>query len=292
MKTILVTGATGALGGKAIDVLLQKTEAASIKALVRNTSSEEAKALAAKGVELRVGNYDDVSSLEAAFTGVNKLYFVSASEMEKRVHQHKNVLAAAKFAGVEHVVYTSFERKNETQSSPIYMVSEAHLVTEKMLKEEGFTYTILRHNLYMDMLPMFIGENVQETGTIYLPAGDGKVGAVLRQEMAEAGVAVLLGEGHEGKEYDITGSEAISFAEIAAIITEFTGKEIKYVSPGVDEFTSTLQQAGVPGEVIGISAGFAAAIAQGELDQTSNDMETLIGRTPTPVRDFLKHLYQ
>ena len=291
MSTILVTGATGELGGKAIDLLVEKTDASNIKALVRDASAEKAEAIAAKGVELRVGNYDDQESLKTAFKGVDMLYFVSASDVEKRVAQHENVIEAAQAAGVGHIVYTSFERKNETESSPIAMVAEAHLLTEKLLQEGETTYTILKHNLYMDFLPMFIGENVLDSGTIYLPAGEGKVASVLRDEMAEAGVAVLLGDGHENKVYDITGSEAVSFVEIATMIGEITGKEINYVSPDMNEFVETLKGAGVPEGVIGISAGFAGAIAEHELDQTGGDVEDLIGRTPTSVKQFLSTVY-
>ena len=292
MNTILVTGATGELGGKAIELLLEKTDASNIKALVRDASAEKAKALAAKGVELRVGNYDDTDSLISAFEGVDKLYFVSASEVGNRVNQHKNVIHAAKEAGVGHVVYTSFERKNETESSPIYMISESHLLTEKLLREGDMAYTILKHNLYMDFLPMFIGENVLESGTIYLPAGDGKVASVLRDEMAEAGVAVLSGTGHEGKVYEITGNEAVSFGEIAEMISEIWGKKINYVSPDVNEFVETLKGAGVPDGAVAISAGFAGAIAEHELDQTDSDVELLIGRAPTSVKEFLTQLYK
>ena len=145
MSTILVTGATGGLGGTAIDLLLEKAESATIKALVRDASAEKAEALAAKGVELVVGSYDDVDSLKAAFAGVDKLYFVSSSEVDKRNAQHTNVVNAAKEAGVGFVAYTSFERKNETESSPIYMIAESHLLTEKLLNESGLDYTILKH---------------------------------------------------------------------------------------------------------------------------------------------------
>ena len=291
MSTILVTGATGGLGSKTVDLLIEKAGDSKVVALVRDASAEKAQALAAKGVELRVGNYDDIASLTAAFEGIDKLYFISANDVEKRVPQHKNVVEAAKAAGVGHIVYTSFERKNETESSPIYMVAEAHLITENLLKESEIPFTIMKHNLYMDFLPMFIGDQVLENGTIYLPAGNGKVGAVLRDEMAEAGVAVLLGEGHENKVYDITGSEAVSFGEIAEMIADISGKEINYVSPSVEDFVKVLEGAGVPAHAIGISAGFAAAIAENELDQTGDDVENLIGRKPTSAKTFLTQVY-
>ena len=291
MSIILVTGATGGLGGRAIDLLVEKSETAIIKALVRDASGPKAQAIAAKGVELVVGTYDDEDSLTSAFQGVDTLYFVSASDVAKRVPQHKNVIAAAQKAGVKHIVYTSFIRRNETETSPLAMVAEAHLLTEKLLKEGGLTYTILKHNLYMDILPMFIGENVLETGSIYLPAGDGNVGAVLRDEMAEVGVAVLLGEGHENKVYNITGSEAVSFGEIATMIAEIMGKEITYVSPTLEEFTGALKQAGVPEAMVGMTAGFAAAIAEGEFDQTGNDFEYILGRKPTSLNTFLSQVY-
>lgn len=290
MGKILITGATGHLGGLVINSLLEKgIKANEISALVRN--AEKAEALKNKGIILKIGDYNDYASLVEAFKGTDKLLFVSGSDLTSRLSQHENVVKAAKEAGVKHVVYTSFQRRNETETSPLGLLAKSHLDTEKWLKESGLDYTILKNNLYMDYIPSFIGDKVLETATIYLPAGNGKVSAALRSEFAEATANILASPGHENKSYDFTNVEAYSYGEVAKYISEITGKNIQYVSPGVDEFTQTLTNAGVPAEAIGVLSSFSVAQKQGDLDLTSSDLENLLGRKPTTLKTFLETVY-
>mgnify|MGYP003600141030 CR=1 FL=1 len=289
MSKILVTGATGQLGKEVVEHLLSRTNTSNLAVLVREASKTEG--LKTKGIDVRVGSYDDYNSLIKAFNGIDKLYFVSGNDITNRTQQHENVVKAAKEAGIKHVVYTSFMRKNETETSPIAMVAMAHIKTEKWLKESGMKYTILKHNIYMDMLPMFIGETILETGILYLPAGYEKVAFTLRSEMAEVASIILTTESHENKIYDITNDKAVSFSDIALIISEISGKTINYVSPTQKEYIKTLTDAAVPMEYIGMFAGFAEAFKQSEFNQTGNDIEILTGRKPTSVNIFLKKVY-
>lgn len=132
MSKILVTGATGGLGSAVVNALLAKTEASNISVLVRDAAKVET--LKEKGVSVLVGDYSDFDSLVAAFQGIDKLYFVSGNDIHNRIPQQENVVKAAVAAGVKHVVYTSFQRKNETATSPIAFVAEGHLKTEEWLK--------------------------------------------------------------------------------------------------------------------------------------------------------------
>lgn len=287
---ILVTGATGHFGNATINFLLEKgVNASQISALVRN--EESADEFKNKGVNTLIGDYDNYNSLVTAFTGVEQLLFVSSSDIMKRTAQHQNVINAAKEAGVEHLIYTSFQRRSESETSPLWIVAQSHIQTEKWLKESGINYTILRNNLYMDFLPGFIGEKVAETGVIFVPAENGKVSAVLRSEMAEAAASILATDGHIGKEYDFTNAEAVTYQEIAKTVSEAIGKPINYISPSVEEYGKTLSSYGVPAEIVGIFSSFAVAQAQGELDVESTDLEKLLGRKPTSVKDFLIKLY-
>ena len=287
---ILVTGATGQFGKSAIDFLLEKgISSTNIVALVRD--EEKAVDLKDKGVVLRTGDYDNYASLVNAFKGVEKLLFVSGSDIMKRTTQHQNVVSAAKEAGVKHIVYTGFLGKDETESSPLWIVIESHLKTEAWIKESGLDYTILKNTLYMDFVPAFLGEKVIESGVIYLPAGNGKVGAVLRSEMAEAAANILSSENHAGKTYQFTNNEAFSYQEVAQYLSEITGKTIKYVSPTADEYAKTLTEYGVPADFIGLFAGFAVAQANGELAMVGSDLEQLLGRKPTSVKTFLNQVY-
>jgi NAD(P)H dehydrogenase (quinone) len=287
---ILVTGATGHFGKSTIDFLLKNgTSPTNIVALVR--AEEKAAELKSKGVVVRVGDYNNYASLVNAFNGVQKLLFVSGSDIHSRLGQHKNVITAAKEAGVKHIVYTSFQGRNETETSPLWVVAQSHLQTEVWLKESGIAYTILKNTLYMDFVPAFLGEKVLETGVIYLPAGNGKVGAVLRAEMAEATANILTSSNHAGKTYQFANNEAFSYQEVAGYLSDITGKTINYISPTADEYAQTLAAHGVPNEFIGVFSAFAVAQAVGELDLVGSDLEQLLGRKPTSVKTFLNQVY-
>ncbi|MGX7666288.1 SDR family oxidoreductase [Flavobacterium pedocola] len=287
---ILVTGATGHFGKSTIDFLLKKRiSSTNIVALVRD--EEKADDLKNKEVVLRIGDYDNYDSLVNAFKGVEKLLLVSGSDIFKRGTQHQNVVTAAKEAGVQHIVYTSFQVKNETESSPLWLVTQSHLQTEALLKESGINYTILKNTLYMDFVPAFLGEKVLETGVIYFPAGNGKVGAVLRSEMAEATANILTGSNHIGKTYRFTNHEAFSYQEVAQHLSETTGKTISYISPTADEYAHTLSEHGMPEDFIGFFSSFAVAQANGELEIVDSDLEQILGRKPTSVKTFLNQIY-
>lgn len=287
---ILVTGATGHFGNAAIHFLLAKgIPANEILALVRN--EQKAEHLKQLGIGIVTGDYDNYASMVNAFKGVEKVLFISGNDVMQRLKQHEQLIKAAQEAGVKHLVYTSFQRKNESETSPLWLVAQSHIQTEKWLKASGIVYTILKNNLYMDFLPGFIGEKVLETGIIYVPAEQGKISAVLRTDMAEAAASVLATGGHENKEYDFSNEEALSYEEMAKIIANVSGKAINYISPSAAEYEKTLAQFGLPAEAIGIFSSFAQAQAQGELDKLSHDLTILLGRKPTSISDFLTQLY-
>lgn len=287
---ILVTGATGHFGKSTIDFLLKNgISSSNIVALVRD--EEKANELRKHGVILRTADYNNYASLVSAFVGVEKLLFVSGSDIAQRTTQHQNVINAAKEAGVKHIVYTSFLGKNESASSPLWMVIESHLATEAWLQKSEIDYTILKNNLYMDLIPAFLGENVVASGVIYLPAGVGKVGAVLRSEMAEATANIFCSDKHVGKIYQFTNSEAFSYSEIAEYLSDITGKTINYHSPTADEYTQTMMSYGVPAEYIGLFTAFAVAQENDELELVSSDLEQLLGRKATTIKTFLSQVY-
>ena len=287
---ILVTGATGHFGKATLQALLAKgIPTHQLTALVRNeTATINFKT---QGINTAIADYDDYPSLVNAFKGIEKLLFISGSDILKRLSQHENVINAAIDAGVKHIVYTSFQRKNETETSPLWAVAQSHIQTERWLEESGIAYTILKNNLYMDFLPAFIGENVLESGVLYVPAGHGKVGAVLRSDMAEAAATILTTPHHEGKAYNFTNTQALSYEEIAQIISAVSGKTVNYISPTEAEYKTVLSHHGVPEEGIGIFSSFAIAQAQGELDAESQEVAILLGRQPLSIADFLKQVY-
>jgi len=289
MSKILVTGATGHLGKAVVNELLGKASANDISVLVRDPAKAEE--LKSKGINVIKGDYNEYASLVAAFKGIDKLYFVSGSDIMNRFAQHENVVKAAIEATVGHIVYTSAQRKSEDGTSPIALVADAHWKTDNLIQQSGITYTILKHGLYTDILPQFMGDKVIETGTIFLPAGDGKSSYASRSDLAADGAVLLTTTGHENKVYEMGGDIAYSFNDIAGILSELSGKTIQYVSPSSEVFTEQLKSYGVPDEAIQGAATFCVAIAQGEFDFPATDLKTLLGRKPQTVKDFLKEAY-
>ncbi len=286
---IFITGATGHFGKATIDFLLARgIPANTIGALIRDR--EKATDLISKGINTRVGDYNDYSSLVKAFAGVDKLLLVSGNDIMNRLQQQENVVNAAKEAGVKHLIYTSFVRKNDTDSSPIAVLAKSHIETEKLIHASGIPSTILKNSLYADVLPLFLGEKVLETG-VYLPAGNGKAAFTTRLDMAEAAAVVLTGNGHENKEYILAGNSNYSLKDVAVFLSELTGKEVVYTSPAADVYTNTLVNAGVPLEYAGMFAGFGAAIEQGEFETSTSELETLLNRKPTTLKEYLQSVY-
>ncbi|MCX2477959.1 SDR family oxidoreductase [Pedobacter sp. MC2016-15] len=285
---ILVTGATGHFGQHTINTLLAKGIAANeIAALVRDEN--KAADLKDKGIQIRVGDYHNTSSLSAALQGIEKLLLVSSSDLNERLTQHQNVINAAKENGVKHILYTSIDIEN-FRDSAIPLVSQIHSDTADYLRASGVAYTLLDNTLYADLVPMFAGQNVLETG-IFFPAGEGKTPFVARSEMAEAAAVVLTTSGHENQEYAITADTAYSFGDIAGFISSITGKDVNYYSPAKDEYIAQLVKVGVPEGDAAFFAGFGEAIKEGQFDTNRSDLAKILGRKPLGLEEFLKSIY-
>lgn len=288
MDKILVTGANGHYGKGVLKTLVDNgLNKENIYAMVRDKSN--AADLQALGIHVVFGDYEDYDSLLKAFSGMDKLLFVSSSELKNRVIQHKFVVKAAKNVGVKHILYTSQQHKSDDRDSPIYFIIKSHLATESAIMNSGMNYTILRNALYMDMLPEFLGGNVLEDG-ILLPAGQGKIAFTLRSEMAETAALILASQGHNNKIYEISGS-CISFTEIAQKISEIKGHNITYLSPDPKAFINAAVKEGTSRMLIKMLVGFAQAARIGELDIESSQMEKILGRKPAQVNDFLQQMY-
>jgi NAD(P)H dehydrogenase (quinone) len=286
---ILVTGGTGQFGAATINFLLKKMPADNLVALVRD--EDKATELKAKGVAIRIANYANYASLVVAMKGVEKVLLISGNDIANRQKQHENVINAAKEAGVKHVVYTSFIRKNETKTSPLGMVAKSHLETEKFLINSGLPFTIMLNNLYADILPMFFGPQVLEAG-IFLPTEDGIAAYATRSDMAEAAANILVGMGHENKKHIISNIENYSMDEVAEILTELKGEEVEYASPTNKEYVETLVNAGFPQQMANSLVGFCEAIKQDEFATETTDLETLLGRKPTSLKEYFTLVYK
>ncbi|MCP9756680.1 SDR family oxidoreductase [Lacihabitans sp. CCS-44] len=284
---ILVTGATGQLGQIVIEKLSEKIPTSQIAALVRDAAKAEH--LTAKGIDVRVGDYHNSNSLLAAFQGVEKLLLISSNDFNDRLGQHKNVIDAAVKAGVKHILYTGVTM-NDIQTSPLKPFLEDHYLTEEYIKVSGLSYTFLQNSLYAEVIPMFLGENVVETG-VFFPAGQGKVAFALREDLGEATANILMSEGHENQTYHLTGSETISFAEVAAILSELSGKDVSYINPENEVFVGALKQFGLPEPIIQMSVLFAAGIKNNDFNKIYGSLEKFLERTPTNIKTYLKAAY-
>lgn len=286
---ILVTGATGNLGKATINSLLHKgISANNIAALVRDESKSVE--LKSKGIQVRIGDYEDFESLKSAFQGVDKLLLISSSsEITQRFEQHKNVINAAKESGVNHIIYTSFDMKDLRRSIMVGDV-QYHADTSDYLKQIALPYTLMDNTLYTDMIPIISGNNILDEG-ISIPAGNGKTPFLPITEMAEAIAVVLTTSGHETKEYIIAAEKAVSFAEIADLVSEITGTTVAYNQTDIPSYIAQLVQQGVPDDDAAYLSRFAGAIARGEFETNKSDVKQLLGRSPISLKDFLKSIY-
>jgi NAD(P)H dehydrogenase (quinone) len=275
---IVITAASGNLGHLVLEDLLGRGVAASgIRAVVRDTT--KLADYAERGVEVVHGDYTDQDSLVKALSGADKFLLISSSgASEERVKQHLNAVAAAKQAGVKHVVYTSITLAD---TNPISF-SWVHRDTESALRESGIPFTILRNNWYFENLLGSIGAAL-EHGAFIGSAGEGKVGYAARADYAAAAAAVLTGEGHEGKVYELTGDVAIANAALAAEVTAQSGKQVAYASLPEQEYAKALEGFGLPAEVAADLAQADVAISQGALSGATDTLSTLIGRPTTTV---------
>ena len=284
---ILVTGATGQLGTIVINELLKKVPADKLAVLVRDEN--KATAFKDQGISIRTATYQDTAALATALQGIEKVLLISSSDLNGRFEQHKNVVDAAKTAGVKHILYTGITMQH-VESSPLKDFASDHFRTEEYILASGLMYTFLQNSLYAEVIPMFAGPQAVETG-IFFPAGEGKVSFAARQDLGEATANILATDGHENKTYQLTGTTAYSFADVATTLSSLANKTVNYISPEPAAFEEALKGFGLPAEIIGMSLGFAAAIKHNDFEVVDTTLERLLGRKTTDLTSYLKAAY-
>jgi NAD(P)H dehydrogenase (quinone) len=275
---ITVTAATGHLGRLVVEHLLDRgVPAAEIVAAVRNPA--KAADLATRGVQVREADYSRPETLGAALAGTDKLLLISSSEVGRRVAQHQNVIDAAVAAGVGLIAYTSILQV-ETSDAPL--VPE-HKATEELIRASGLPFVFLRNGWYLENYTENLAPALAQ-GAFAGSAGDGKISAATRSDFAAAAAAVLTGDDHAGKAYEL-GGDAFTMSELAAEVAAQTGKPIGYQDLPAEQYTQILVGAGLPEAFAQVLAGSDVAITRGELFTTSTDLPDLIGRPTTPLAD-------
>jgi uncharacterized protein YbjT (DUF2867 family) len=273
---IAVTGATGWLGGHvARELAVRGVEQ---RLVVR----DPARAPQLDGVEVVGGSsYADSDAMRRAFDGASTVFLVSAKEEEHRLGVHRSAVDAAVAAGVERIVYTSYAGAAE---DCVFTFGRDHWNTERHIESTGVAWTFLRDNIYVDYVPYFVGED----GVIRGPAGDGRLAAVARADIAPCAVEVLTGDGHAGRAYAMTGPAAFSLAEAAETVARFAGRPVGYHDETLEEARASRAPTGAPAWEIEGWVTTYAAVAAGELEAVSADVERLTGRAPMTLEQFLE----
>ncbi len=282
---ILITGGNGKLGRAVISKLTMLAKKEQIVVSVRDI--KKAQDLIDEGIQVRQADFADTHSLSNAFEGIDKLFLISADgPAELRIRQHKNVIDSAKKYGIKHIFYTSFI--DVAENSP-FIFSQTHAQTESYLQASGIAYTILRNNLYSDLLPLV---KLSECGNFSLPAGKGKVAFISREDIATFAATILLQphDEHRNKIYKLTGPHAYSYFEIAQMLAQRLQSPVSYIPGTAKHFIKKLTHFGLPAWLTESIAGMYLAIGHEQLGYSdiSEDFEKIVGSPALDVQAWLK----
>lgn len=282
---IAITGASGHLGRLVIADLLKTVAAEQLVAIVRDPA--KVADLAQKGVQVRRAEYGDAAALQAALTGVEKLLLISSSEVGQRAPQHRNVIEAAKAAGVTFIAYTSLLHADR---SPLGLAEE-HVATEKMLAESGIPFALLRNGWYSENYLASVPPAL-EHGAFIGSAGEGKIASATRADYAEAAARVMTLDNQAGNVYELAGDEAWTLSDLTAQLSELSGKPVVYQNLSEADFKAALQGASLPEPFAALLANSDVGASKGGLFDDSRQLSTLIGRPTTPLAESLRALLQ
>lgn len=271
-----ITGATGQLGRKVVTSLLREVPASDIVAIVRDAGKA-----ANLGVDVRAANYRAPQALERAFAGIYKLLLISSSSFDTRQAEHANVIAAAKAAGVRHVVYTSLLHADRW--APAF--ARDHVVTEERLKDSGLAYTILRNGWYWENHTAAFGASLAH-GMMVGSAGEARISWASRQDFADAASAVLTGGGHAGNTYELAGDTSYTMTDLAAEAMRQSGKPLIYRNLTEQEHAGVYASFGLPPPVAAMLAEVEArGVSTGVLHDDGRVLSTLTGRPTLPLEE-------
>ncbi|MFN3158589.1 MAG: SDR family oxidoreductase [Rubinisphaera brasiliensis] len=279
--SILVTGATGQLGRRITQELLTKTS--DVIAMVR--SPEKGADLAELGAEIRVGNFNDRDSMRSAFDGVEVVALVtSKAHVKERIVQQENVLDAAQDAGVKRIVFASFAT---CQPDSLFHMAPFYLYAESRLRLSGLEWTILRNGMYLDPVADWIPDLIK-MGRLPYPVDSGRIAYVCRDDLARSFAAASLDDSHAGEIYSLTGPESLSMNDLAAAISQATGKAIPFETVSENEFVEICRMGNESEEMIGILLSMYRAVDQGEFSDVTDDILTLTGQHPMTALEYLQ----
>ncbi len=285
-ETILVTGASGKFGRAVIGHLLT-TYAVPAKQIIATTRKPETLAdLSAKGITVRTADFDDEASLAKAFTGATRLLIVSTDALDRpgrRLEQHLRAVAAAKAAGVKHIAYTSMMHPDA--DSPIGFAAD-HRGTEEAIKASGISHTILRNAWYMENLVMSL-PSALASGQWYVATGKGTTAHAARDDQARTAAAVLASGTNDNAVYNVTGPQALTSDETAALVSEAVGKPLQVVHVTPDQLQAGMIAAGVPDFLAPVFVSFDVNALKDRSGTLSDAVTTLSGVKPQTLKQWL-----
>jgi len=285
-ETLLVTGATGQLGRLVLDELLASGKVSPANIIATSRDAAKLADYAAKGVQTRSASFDDAASLEAAFKGADRILIISTDALDepgKRLRQHQTAVTAAQKAGAKHILYTSMPNP-ETSVIPF---APDHLGTENAIKATGIPYTILRNGWYMENLFMALPHALAE-GKWYSASGEGQIAHIARNDIAKATAAALASGASESATYTLTGETRYTVNEIAATVSNVTGKPLDVVHVTDEQLAGGLKAAGLPDFLIPVVVSFDANTREGHIDLVTDDARTLSGDKLATLESFLE----
>lgn len=284
---LLVTGATGQLGTAVTRQLLVRTSASNVAVLVRDRA--KAAGLERQGVSVRVGEYGDPDSLARAMEGVDRVLLTASNEFQQRANQHQNVLEAAQSAEIELLGFTSRSLKDIEGSENVML--RDYFETEAQIRASGLPWLIFRNALYLDTLPLFLGGTAVFEDGIRLPTGHGAVAFALRRELGEAAANAMLDHTGADRTYVLSAPQAYTFEDVAQTLSEISGRTVGYTSVSDDEFVAHAVRVGVPEQLARHLVQSLHDVRDNQLDETSTDLETLLGHEPASLREGLAELF-
>ena len=276
-NTILVTGATGNVGSQVVQQLI----ASGITSRVAVRSMNKAETLKKAGAEPVEMDLDRPETLAPALTGVDKIFLVSPF-VPNMVELTATLIEAAKQANVRHIV------KLSALAQPGIALSKWHGEMENAIASSGIPFTFLRPNGFMQNFVNAMAESIKTDNAFYLDAGDGKVSFVDTRDIASVAVAALTTSGHEGQSYTITGSEALSHSQAAAILSQVLGRTINYVDVPEDAVSQAMQGAGMPEAIVNSLLELYASYKAGLAAEISPVVEQVTGKKPISFEQFVK----
>ncbi|WP_432838630.1 NAD(P)H-binding protein [Dactylosporangium sp. CA-092794] len=287
--SLVVTGASGHLGRRTAELLLETGGVDPADVVLVTRSPEKLADLAARGAVVRCGDFASPDTLRAAFVGARRVLLISIDAGSDRVDRHAAAIGAATTAGAELIAYTSYPNPDSGRN-PASVVPD-HAATEAAILSSGVPYVLLRNAIYSEYVGSFSSQPPLTAGAFVHNFGDGASAYVSREDCAAAAAAVLAGSGeHANKIYDIAGPEAMTGADLAALYTSVGRVEVAAVAVDDATWIADAVAHGLPEQAARNVASFGRAIREGALNQRTGDVERLTGRRPISVADVLEGL--